>query len=60
LKPLIDHPNIRSVGFLNKRHYNLKDIEVEQMLKEKGGDNYREDIWDGQWRTFRYTVFDLA
>ena len=35
LKPILKHPTIKSVGFLNKRHYNIKDIEMEKLLTEK-------------------------
>lgn len=35
LKPILEHPKILSVGFLNKRHYNIKDVDMEKALKEK-------------------------
>ena len=35
LKPIFEHPTIKSVGFLNKRHYNIKDLEMEKLLEEK-------------------------
>jgi len=35
LKPILKHPTIKSVGFMNKRHYNIKDIEMEKLLTEK-------------------------
>lgn len=35
LKPILEHPTIKTVGFLNKRHYNIKDVEMENLLEEK-------------------------
>ena len=35
LNPILEHPTIKSVGFLNKRHYNIKDIEIKKILEEK-------------------------
>ena len=35
LGPILEHPTIKSVGFLNKRHYNIKDIEMEKLLNKK-------------------------
>jgi len=35
LDPILNHPTLRSVGFLDKRHYNRKYDEIEEMLKEK-------------------------
>lgn len=29
LSPILEHPTIRSVGFLNKRHYNIKDDKMD-------------------------------
>jgi len=35
LNPILEHPTIRSVGFLNKRHYNIKDEKMKSALKSK-------------------------
>ena len=35
LKPILEHPTIKSVGFLNKRHFNIKDLEMQKLLGEK-------------------------
>jgi hypothetical protein len=32
LKPILEHPTIRTVGFLNKRHYNYTDDKIELEL----------------------------
>lgn len=55
LSPILDHPTIRSVGFLNKRHYNIKDDKMDAMLKEKnGGEKFETAIKFGKYETFRY------
>lgn len=35
LTPILEHPTIQSVGYLNKRHYNIKDNKMDELLKEK-------------------------
>ncbi|MDQ8020646.1 MAG: hypothetical protein REI94_02330 [Moraxellaceae bacterium] len=35
LTPLLRHPTLCSAGFLNKRHYNLKSVQVEQVLRPR-------------------------
>jgi len=35
LKPILEHPSIKTVGFFNKGHYNIKDVEMEILLEEK-------------------------
>ncbi|CAH1203849.1 hypothetical protein PAECIP111891_02447 [Paenibacillus allorhizoplanae] len=37
LTPIIEHPTIRSVGFLNKRHYNVSEEEIGTILIQKNG-----------------------
>ncbi|TFF40800.1 hypothetical protein [Mucilaginibacter psychrotolerans] len=54
LTPLIEHPTIRSVGFLNKRHYNLKDDKVDKELAAKGDNSYRHFAYKEQYSTSRY------
>lgn len=38
LTPILEHPTLQSVGFLNKRHYNIKEKEMDFLLKEKTKD----------------------
>ena len=55
LSPILDHPKIRSVGFLNKRHYNIKDAKMDALLKEKnGGEEFETVIKYGKYETFRH------
>jgi hypothetical protein len=55
LSPILDHPTIRNVGFLNKRHYNIKDDEMDALLKDKnGGEVFKTVIKYGKYETFRY------
>lgn len=35
LQPILDHPTIRTVGFLNKKHYNYKDHKIDSELQGK-------------------------
>ncbi len=35
LNPILEHPTIRNVGFLNKRHYNYKDEIIKLELDKK-------------------------
>lgn len=55
LSPILNHPTIRSAGFLNKRHYNIKDDKMDALLKEKnGGEEFKTVIKHGRYETFRY------
>ncbi len=55
LTPILNHPTIRSVGFLNKRHYNIKDDKMDALLKDKnGGEVFETVIKYGKYETFRY------
>jgi hypothetical protein len=54
LTPIIEHPTIRTVGFLNKRHYNFKDDRVDQELASKANNEYRHFAYKGQYQTSRY------
>jgi Leucine-rich repeat (LRR) protein len=55
LTPILNHPTIRSVGFLNKRHYNIKDDKMDDLLKDKNnGVEFKTVIKYGQYETFRY------
>ncbi|MGE6721177.1 hypothetical protein ACQKGD_28240 [Peribacillus frigoritolerans] len=56
LSPILDHPTIRSVGFLNKRHYKIKVDKMDALLKDKnGGEEFKTVIKYGKYETFRYT-----
>jgi hypothetical protein len=54
LTPIIEHPTIRTVGFLNKRHYNLKDDQVDRELALKADNEYRHFAYKEQYHTSRY------
>ncbi len=54
LKPILEHPTIRTVGFLNKRHYNFKDERLKLELKNKFPNEYKTMAYKGQYSTFRY------
>lgn len=54
LKPLLDHPTIRTVGFLNKKHYNYKEEKLKFELENKFKDEYKTIVHKGQYLTYRY------
>jgi hypothetical protein len=54
LKPILEHPSIRSVGFMNKRHYNYKDIEIAQELNLKSSTEFKDFVYKGEYSTFKY------
>ncbi|MDQ0227679.1 hypothetical protein [Metabacillus niabensis] len=55
LTPILDHPTIRSVGFLNKRHYNIKDDKMDALLRDKNGREVFETVIKyGKYKTVRY------
>ncbi len=54
LTPLIEHPTLRGVGFLNKRHFNLSEEKVDLMLKEKSVEDFKDFVYKGEYRTFKY------
>jgi len=54
LKPILEHPTIRTVGFLNKKHYNYKAEEIKQKLENKFDKEYKTVIQKGEYYTFRY------
>ena len=41
LTPILKHPTIRTVGFLNKKHYNYKDDKLKRELKDKFPSDYK-------------------
>ncbi|ULO08485.1 hypothetical protein H1230_06660 [Paenibacillus sp. 19GGS1-52] len=57
LSPIIEHPTIRTVGFLNKRHYNISEKEMDTKLSEKNhGEEFKIKInkQGTEFSTFRY------
>lgn len=57
LTPLVQHPTLCSAGFLNKRHYNIKDVEVKQHLQARRNVAI-EMVNNGHHQTFRYSGMD--
>lgn len=54
LKPILDHPKIRTVGFLNKRHYNYQDDRIKLELENKFSNDYKTIVHKEQYLTYRY------
>lgn len=54
LKPIIEHPTLRTVGFLKKKHYNFKDDTLNSELKNKFTEEYKTQVYKGQYLTYRY------
>ncbi|MFC7373062.1 hypothetical protein ACFQPF_15585 [Fictibacillus iocasae] len=55
LTPIVNHHSIRSAGFINKRHYNIKDDEMKEMLMKKNdGKAFKTIMTYGKYETFRY------
>ncbi|HVS92992.1 MAG TPA: hypothetical protein VHE59_13205 [Mucilaginibacter sp.] len=59
LTQLIEHPTIRSVGFLNKRHYNYSDEQIDLELKAKSDEEFRDFAYKGEYLTSKYKAYDL-
>ena len=57
LAPILRHPTLCSVGFLHKRHYNMKFEEIELQLAERRKASI-EVARKGTFETFRYTAID--
>ena len=58
MSPLLDHKSLRSVGFMDKRHYNMKSKEVDLALEAKSDLPFKEFVSKGQWQTFRFVHTD--
>lgn len=58
LRPIIEHPTIRTVGFLNKRHYNMKEKQVDNILKDKFNDDYKDKVYKGDFVTYKYKTYE--
>lgn len=54
LTPIIEHPTIRTVGFLNKRHFNYTYDQIKAELKLKSIKEYKHIVYKGEYQTFRY------
>ena len=52
LSPLIAHQTLRSVGFMDKRHYNMTAAEVDRAFESKSNLTFQEFVSKGQWQTF--------
>lgn len=55
LSPILAHPNLRSIGFDDKRHYNLKTKEIEAALAEKHPESFQDFVHKDRWTTFKYS-----
>ena len=53
LTPLMNHPNLVNAGFLDKRHYNLKSVDVKSHLRERN-ERAKEYAYEGEFQTYRY------
>lgn len=56
LIPLLEHPTLLNVCFLNKRHYNLKEKEADEHFSKKS-ETERDWVYKGEYRTYRYRIF---
>ena len=54
LTPILKHPTIRYVGFMNKRHYNYKSTEIMTELDLKSPNEYKDFVYKGEYSTFKY------
>lgn len=54
LTPILNHPTIRTVGFLNKRHYNYRKDKLTLELENKFKNEYKTIVHNGEYLTFRY------
>ncbi len=52
LNPILEHPTIRTVGFLNKKHYNYKDEKIKSELDKKFGDEYKTIVCKEHYLTY--------
>jgi hypothetical protein len=42
LSPILEHPTLKSVGFLNKRHYNYTSEKIDDILRLRHGDETKD------------------
>ena len=50
---------IRTVGFLNKKNFNFKDIQIKNILKEKFEGDYKDEVYKGQFMTYKYRTYKI-
>lgn len=53
LTPLLEHPRLVNVGFLDKRHYNYKSSHIKASLAGRW-EKAVEYVYKGNFQTFRY------
>ena len=54
LSPILNHPSLRTVGFVDKRQYNFKCDQINSILENKDKNQYKFFVSKGQYETFRY------
>lgn len=54
LNHILEHPTIRTVGFLDKKHYNYKSEKIKLELENKFVSDYKTIVHKGEYLTFRY------
>jgi len=54
LTPILEHPTIRTVGFLNKRHYNYSEEKMKSELELKSTEKYKEYVYKDEFKTYKY------
>jgi len=54
LNPILEHPTIRTVGFLDRKHYNYKSEKLKLELENKFQSDYKTIVHKGQYLTYRY------
>jgi hypothetical protein len=57
LTPILNHPTIRTVGFMNKKHYNFSDKEIKEKLDVKS-DSFKEFVYKDEYLTYKYKYRD--
>jgi hypothetical protein len=58
LHPLIEHPTIASVGFFDKRHYNMKYADLDKIMGERLAKTCINELLDGDRKTFSWPRSD--
>ena len=54
LSPILDHPSLRTVGFIDKKQYNFKCDQINSILYDKNKSQYKFYVSKGEYETFRY------
>ena len=57
LTPILNHPSLISVGFLNKKSYSHKAEYINEVFRIKR-ENRKRIVCKGDWKTFRYDIFE--